>query len=220
MPYGRRRRFKRRYTSRRSSFRRFTRPSRSFRRNVRSTIYRMSESKQGSRPYAASLLTTTITYFPLTPDISQGPGDNQRIGNKVMSNWFTIKMNFQLFPVVAGTVLDKNIRIWVVWPKNSSVSDTTSLFTSTNFPMFGMPDQDNFYYWRDQLYFRNTVAEPGRPDYIQFKMYKKFRYHLQYKQSGDTQPLMQPYLVVNYVPDPANLTFAVNGYIKMSYKDI
>ena len=218
MPYGRRRTFRRR------SYRRFARRSRgtarTFRRKVRSTIYRMSETKQGVRTLDNVAFTEAITYLPLVPLIAQGPGDNQRIGNKVMSQWFTINLFFYVRKSPSATIeTDKTFRIYIVWPKNTSSSDTTAMFTSANFPLHGLPDQDNFIYWKDQKYFTHTTSEFGRKDYINLKMYKRFRYHIEFKSSGNTEAPKMPYMVISTVADP-NVTTQVSGYIKMSFKDI
>lgn len=191
----------------------------SFRRKVKSVLYKTAELKQVANPLNQEVLVSgDTTRWSLCPAVSQGPGDNQRIGNTIMSRNFQIKVWLGAGGNNAALTL---IRIFLVWPRKFSRADAIAGITSTTFPLFGMIDQDNWIVWMDKSI--QLTAQPNLNPTInqiyRFEYNKRFYSKIEYRASGDTLPNKAPWMVIIHNSNAAN-SLTINGYFKMSYKDI
>lgn len=110
-----------------------------------------------------------------------------------------------------------NIRLYIVFPKVLSRTDAIALITSTNFPLYGMPDQDNWIYFKDKTYVTGVVG--GLKRVINFKWSKKFMQN-HYFVSNTVAEIPKPVFVIwssNY--EFQNTVLGVQGYTRMSFID-
>lgn len=191
-----------------------------FRKAVKRTVFRMAELKNASRTLDGTV-ADHVVWYRLTPSISQGAGDNQRIGNKIFSRYYTCKFFLLINPITATTHW-KTVRIYIVWPRRASANDAEALITAANFPVSQLPDQDNWIYWRDNQFVLTDGTINGAGVYFRkyFSFYKRFGCTLEYASGVEVQPMKRPYLIVSHNYDPTNVLVQLGGYVKMTYKDI
>lgn len=202
--YGRR---NRRYGRRR------TYGTRRFKKGVRRTVYQMAECKQAS--YNITFPHTgSVIYVPLTPDVNQGSGDGQRIGNVIRARNFQVKININSTP---GNI--SAVRVFIVWPRKLSFGDAVNLINNTNFPNVGLVDQDNWIVWYDKIHFLQQPAVYGRSQTRRLVFNKRFFAKLEYRTGTAVAPNKSPYIIFN-CPYVSTQLYTVEGYCKMSYKDI
>lgn len=209
----RRRRIGRRY---RRTFRR------SFAKKVKSVMYRASECKNSAFSIN-TLINDNITYIEMVPSIGQGPGDNQRIGNKIMSRNFQLKLtitcNESQNPTAAQLVY---FRMYIVWPRKFSRTDAIAAATAGNFPLFGVVDQDNWIIWKDmrwQMSSNPTVYQTYKQT-MNITFNKRFFAGLEYRAASATFPNKGPLIVIVNNQDVLQTQLLYRGYTKLSYKDI
>lgn len=207
--YGRRKRTTKRY------IRKFRRP---FKKRVRSAVYQMAELKNGVTYIDSS--PQELYTANLVPTIYQGPGDNQRIGNKVFSRYFSINLEFRFVQGVNYSNQTTTIRIFIVWPRRASRQDAESLITSTNFPVYGLIDQDNWIVWRDVRFVLGDGTQNGTTLIKNWKFYKRFPCTLEYTKADDIIPVKYPYMILSSSQTLLAASYLLTGYMKMSYKDI
>lgn len=220
----RRYRIRRRFTRRYGRTRPVRRYRKTFRKKVRRVILQNAELKQAVTNLNEDV---AIDYqrWDLGPAIAQGPGDNQRIGNNIMSKNFQVKCFFRPFDV-QNPIGDVNqvgyCRVYIVWPRTFSRPQAISNLNSTNFPLFGMMDQDNWIVWYDRAFSLTSHPErfPTTPLLYRMNFNKKFFCKLEFPTSSETLANKTPWMII--VHNFANTTFrlTVRGYIKMSYKDV
>lgn len=192
-----------------------------FKKKVRSSVYQMAELKQGVRDIPSFAVTNVCTVLNLTPDITVGAADNQRIGNKIFGRYFTVNIEFIFlkrdeWQSIAGYTL----RMYIVWPRKLSYNDAITQATSTNFPVDGMPDQDNWIYWMDRKWTMSAGEIFGSPAAKNIKFYKRFPCLYEFSNSTAAIPTKCPLLIIASDYNPLIQTVQVVGYTKLSYKDI
>lgn len=215
----RRLRFKRRFIRRRG-YRRGYRKT--FTKRVKATIMRTAELKNVTTT-VNTMLNTILNTVKLVPSIAQGAGDNQRIGNKVMSRNFQIKLQFTLTPV-QGAISEeiRQMRLIIVWPRTMSDTDAVAQINTSNFPINNIVDQDNWIIWMDKTV--NWTAYPLLyPAYRQtyrLEFNKRFFCTLEWKNSGTGTSTKTPYLIIVSDHNAGYENMTVRGYAKLSYKDV
>lgn len=180
----------------------------------------MSELKQVATSIS-NVGASTCDYIQFFPNMPQGAGDNQRIGNRVATRYFSFRLRFAFTPGAQwANATPLNLRLYVVWPRDASRSDALSLINETNFPTFGLQDQDNFIIWKKQDMILSNGSFYGERRFQWVKFAKRFIWKAEFKQGTDTQPMKMPYLVIssNYLAGQQN--YSVVGYVKVSYRDI
>lgn len=215
----RRRRFSNfRRRGRRRVFRRtryYPKRSRNF---VKRTVMGMAETKQATFNIN-NTYTNQLTQWQLFPQIPQGSGDNQRIGNKVRGRWLTVNLTMRYQAGDNEDGLPVDCRLYIVWPK-LTVSDSDAQVNLTNFPLFQLPDQDNFFYWKDYQF----VIAPGNMAMerrsFKLKWYKRIPYQFEFRKQADTLPSKMPLMILVCNQRISVSSLAIGGYVKFSYKDI
>jgi hypothetical protein len=209
-----RRRFRRRI-KRRGSTRTYRK---TFGRKVKSVLYQTAELKQQSNNIGQTL-PANILRINMAPTIVQGSGDNQRIGNTIMARNWQIKLWYELFG--NSSVLTR-FRVFIVWPRKLSRSEAISQITTTNFPLYGMIDQDNWIVWHDRSYqiTATPVNNPTINQLIRWEFNKRFPAKLEYKNAGEDTPTKEPWFIIVHDNNILLNNFNITGYIKLSYKDI
>lgn len=221
MPRRYRLRRRRRFGLRRRYFRR-TRTS--FRAKVRRTLYQTAELKQGASLFALNSSNFYKTTFaPVS--IAQGPGDNQRIGNVIRARNWQLKLNFLATsiqnPVGSGDGVYQ-MRLMIVWPRKFSTDTAAAAITDTTFPLFNMIDQDNWIIWYDKTFnfCYNGEVHPKVTQYVRVVFNKRFYAKLEFAQSSATIPTKLPHIVWHTNHPQFAFNWKVDGYVKVSYKDI
>lgn len=218
-----RRRIRRRFT-RRIRRRPYGRNRTSFRKKVRRTLLQAAEQKQASSNFDLGLSNFYKTSFaPVT--IPQGPGDNQRIGNAIMARNWQLKVNFQA-NTVQNPAGDGNglyqMRFLIVWARKLSVNDAISAIGLTAFPLTSMIDQDNWIVWYDKTFnfaFNGTI-HPNVRQYHRIVFNKKFFCKLEFANAAATIPTKLPYIIIVTNHPTGAFEWRIQGYCKLSYKDI
>lgn len=213
----------------RSRFRRRTfrksYPRKSFKKRVMSAVYKYAELKQISGNFNSNITTSTTLVKFINNNIPQGPGDNQRIGNTIMSRNWQFKFVMQIADLqnpVGDVNVIKWFRVRIVWPKKMDYASASAYINSTTFPIYGMTDPDNFIIWYDKTFALTSHPElsPQASNILNFRFNKRFTAKLEFKQGTDSEPVKQPIIVFSGFPDVATWQWSWNGYAKLSYKDI
>nr|QKI29015.1 Cap [Kummerowia striata CRESS virus] len=213
--YRLRRRSRRRYGR---SSKRYFRPSRTFRKKTRRVIYGMSELKQVSTSITANI-NTGFSFIRFMPQVTQGPGDNQRIGNRIRARYFTMKVEVGVDGSAAPGAY--SVRLYIVWPRKLSDNDAQSVMTSINFPLETMPDQDRWIFWKDYKFSLSNTGIYGSPKERNLTFYKRYPVGLSFGGASNVYPEKMPYIIWNTdAPGTATGLVTIRGYIKVSYKDI
>lgn len=215
-----RRRFPRRI--RRRSFRRYRT---SFRKKVKRTLLQTAELKNASTTIANQYVNVNYTRLNLTPSIPQGAGDNERVGNKIMSRNYQVKLHFLLGAAQnpPGDVRGlRYVRVYIVWPRKLSNVEAINYLNAGNFPLFGLMDQDNWIVWYDRSF---TIAydSDANPTYrkdFRIIFNKRFYAGLEYVNAVSVQAVKGPWMIVVHNIDVVTNTLIMNGYNKLTYKDI
>lgn len=222
MPYARRKRlYKRRRVFRRRRF-----PTRRFSRGVKKTLFRISEGKNAALTINASLNTggVALNYWTI-PAISVGSADNARVGNVIWGRRLTYQLKFSM--TASATDVVRDYTLYVVTPRQLSVTDAAVAMNANNFPVYALHDQDSFIIHR-KMSWTMTNQDAAGGLYNGSVSDKWFRYSLKlnrkliYPTASDTFPSKLTYLVITNVAISTVTTSVttINGYIKLSYKDI
>lgn len=211
---------------RKSGYRRrpFTRYRKTFRKRVRKAQLQNSELKQANTQVNAAV-SSGFQYYNMSPNIPQGAGDNERIGNEIMSRNFQIKCRINARikqnPVGPGT---SNIwaRILIVYPRKYSNVEAQNFITALNFPGLGLIDQDNWIVWYDKWVTLNPNSDfyHGYPKTLCFKFNKRFYSKMIFGRGASVQPEKGPWMIINHDSTPTDQELTFQGYFKLSYKDI
>lgn len=215
MPLRRRLRFRRRRTFRRT-FRSF-RPT--FRKRVRRVLFQTSELKQTVSTLGTELVSD-ITSNAFITSIPQGPGDNQRIGNQIRARNFQAKFNLDLSATTGNEDDMKYVRVYIVWPRKLSSNDAANLITTANFPLQGMPDQDNWIYWYDKTFRMQMNAVNGTTKGVRVVFNKRFYPKLEFTNSGAVIPNKIPFVIWVWNSNAIDFSLNLAGFLKVTYKDI
>lgn len=203
----------------------FRRVFRSFRKKVGRVLFRMSETKQAVRninfPISAASGAFSVVQFPQIP---VGPADYQRVGNRIFSKRLQIKMAIQTVTAAASASYGAWLRVYWVWPRKLSTTDALAQATQTNFPVFGLMDQDNW------IVFRDTYAMPisetlsgyfAVPWKKKLEFNKKWPCMMEYKDATTDIANKTPLLIFSStLGSDLNHVINILGYVKVSYKDI
>lgn len=214
-----------RFRRRRTSFRRYFRGNRSsFRKKVKRVIYRMAELKNASGTIATTA-GSNLWYYKFCPDIPQGAGDNNRVGNVIFTRNFQMKVTVSMASVqnpVGNPNIITQVRMFIVWPRKLSDLDAVTALTSANFPLTGMIDQDNWIVWRDMSFFMTSnTAINQRTDQVKRVVFnKRFPAKSIFDNSAAVKPEKMPYIIWRTDHAILDNNFNVNGYLKITYKDI
>lgn len=159
------------------------------------------------------------------PTVAQGAGDNQRIGNNIMSRNFQVKVIIRPSDVqnpVGNVNLVGYMRIFIVWPRKFSRPQAISNLNNTNFPLYGMVDQDNWIIWMDKFITLTSHPEINSTTRSHFRLEfnKRFFAKLEYPTSSETLAVKTPWMIIVHNFDVTTWNVNVRGYIKCSYKDV
>lgn len=220
-PRYRLRRFRRRSTFRRRYPRRYRK---TFKKRVRKVMYQLSELKQATLNLSGSVNTGT-QYFNMSPNIPQGPGDDERVGNEIMSKNYQLKFRLnsriKQNPVGAGT---QNIwvRILIVYPRKLSNVEATNFINATNFPLNGLIDQDNWIVWMDRWLMLNPTQDfyRGSPKTATVIFNKRFYSKMLFGRYSSVQVEKGPFLIICNDAIVTDQELTISGYGKLSYKDV
>lgn len=228
---------RRRRTFRRRSFRRrrpsygYKRGYRRFSKGVKRVVYRMSELKQvaynlGTAASPTVLVNNNVNIFVM-PQIAQGPGDNQRIGNRVFGRWLQYNFKITTTAVLADVVFD--FVIYIIWPRKFSQNDALAAITFSNFPVYELPDQDNWYYKKILKFSQTNQDGSGGSGYLNAKSDRWFRFYIpcnrgfEFPNAVSNSINKQFYMVISnqiVTGTSANATHTIKGHCKLSYKDM
>lgn len=154
-----RRRLRRRFP-RRIRRRYYRRNRTTFGKKVRRTLLKAAELKQATSTFnlnASNFYKTTLA--PV--NIPQGAGDNQRVGNVIMSRNWQLKLNFLAQAVQNPTTNDGiyRMRVVIVWPRKFSTTDAANAIGLSSFPLETMIDPDNWIIWYDKTFFSLLIIK-------------------------------------------------------------
>lgn len=110
--------------------------------------------------------------------------------------------------------------MWIVWPKKIDTQTAMDAISSATFPLDALPDQDLYYIWKDMTIMLGDGSKYGEMRYKNIKWYKKFPYGIEYSSAASVVAIKQPILIFASDASPTNKGFTIQGYCKMSYKDV
>lgn len=217
-----RRRLRRRFP-RRIRRRYYRRNRTTFGKKVRRTLLKAAELKQATSTFnlnASNFYKTTLA--PV--NIPQGAGDNQRVGNVIMSRNWQLKLNFLAQAVQNPTPNDGiyRMRVVIVWPRKFSTTDAANAIGLSSFPLETMIDPDNWIIWYDKTFFFtfNNQIHPATKQTCRIVFNKRFYSRLDFGSSASTVPTKLPYLVWITDHPVTGFNWVATGYVKLSYKDV
>lgn len=223
------RRFRRRGSRR--LFRVNRRANNAFARGVKRVLFRTSETKVaaydfgGAANTALVLTTNGLNVFGI-PDIPQGTTNGTRIGTNLFGRWVHTSFTIKHTSANADTVADW--AIYFVWPRKFSTGDAAANIVTASFPVWGMPDPNDWIYMRIKRFTTSNEDSiggwyPGTRTNVKinwwFKMMRKF----EYTGNAAVSPMKSFYLVfVNRISSgiALNAQLTLVGHLKFSFRDI
>lgn len=189
-----------------------------FSKRVKRVMYSNAEPKQVSLTWSGTS-AALFNYTTMYPDVVQGTGDNQRIGNQIMGRKLYARGLFAFRTLANYDQSSYQIRIYIVFPRTLSASDSVSLITAANFPFQGLPDQDNFIYWYDKT-FRLGTGAYGEPRQMVWNFAKTFNHKIYFTAYNNITAKKNPFIIIASNYAATNKTHDFNVYVRWGYKDI
>lgn len=196
-----------------------------FKNRVIRVIRRMAETKQVNGILNFNSVSTT-EYTEVFPPITQGVGDNQRIGNVVQCKNIMIDLTFKWQTGTTNTgTTPVNMRVYLVYPRNTSRSDTTALITATNFPLYIRHDEDSWIVWKVWNFTLTNGASDrgdnsGTTVVKRLKYFKRWSQRLNFANAGQSVSFRQPYLIYACDANTVDTRFHIDGYHRLAYVDV
>lgn len=215
MPYRRSNRTYRRRYRRKFSGRRY----RSVRRIVRRVIAKTSETKfyrqtvTLQQPYVSNALV-----YSFADNISLGTGNANRIGNQIRVQRYTFRLAAQQLNTSSS---GGSVRVSLVYPRKGISADANWILTNSNIGVVQDFDPATTFVLYDQIFFieasNPTTFNGATPSVRYFRYSKRCFYTFNYSNSVIHR---EPILIIQ----SNNTTLAtapyVNGYLRISYKDL
>lgn len=191
------------------------RTRRALRRSIRGVVYKMSETKLLTIPVLTGNVSTVPSYSTFTNGITQGTGNDQRIGRNIRFKRMGLKIWAELIGTGAETAY---VRVLLLFPRKGI--DDTSLLTEVNLLSFSSrPDPNTVITMYDKSFALSRTANGSVPFARHLQFWKRFNYSVQFSSSGivNREPL---FVVLSNLAASNASDVNIFGYLSLSFKDL
>lgn len=119
---------------------------------------------------------------------------------------------------------DSNIwvRVYIIYPRKFSNVEAINYINNINFPLLGMCDQDNWIIWYDKWFMLSSNQQINNltPKTKRIVFNKRFYSRMLFANSSANQPEKGPFMIIVTDHSITANTITVQGYSKLSYKDV